>query len=820
MSIEGGKTQVKTRSIQTQLADIDSNLDKYFSNYNIEQLADLLRDAELKHKIVDVNSDDAVSKNITSNYKKNDYFELIEICNELWIINGLINELIHEEQFEAKTNRYVKLRSKVNNLKNGSMGNSFDLESVKITNELVKKIDELGLELSITAKNKLNQYLKFGDNLELLYTYVIDNLLFSDFLNLCDKIENIDSDNFFNFNKIFNAWVIDLLDILQGDQIVNYSVTTASMSLCIDRCEISLLNYLKSVEQIILFFNDFINKNNSVAGFKNTRIIIGKILLKSLKAKIFLKENVYPLIIDKLNYEDAHANNDNSVSAIAKLNKISILLSQEGWSKDGICELEFWIDDLASSWIDNLVDCTIDDLKCFVISLMNNEKESVLKEENLISKEIYGSLHKTGQNNVASTRDSAENDKWSNDWEDNDDWNDDDEAGDNTVKNLNHVKTNDENMVDDGGWDDDDLDLDVDSNNEDDKTTEAQNTDDIDDDDWGAWDEEVNVDEDIDGRDAHITSRNLDMKKKLNIYSSKPHLPSYKYSQLVDEVISIFDTYMRNFQDMSRLVEVKDDQIKDADHLFKHGLKKLCISYFMMLACNASKVYQNVILFYNDYNSILEICYTKYEVDLTSCFKMSSNSIGNFMSSYSSELLKVIDDYNISIWNDNNYDDDNQLQNDAEEFLLIFENKFDHIREGLIQLESLNTQLVTNTFVTIIFKSFNVICERILMRKEISSYESEILSDLIDRLVGQIVTKTKNMNIVIERIQSFNKLYQTKLILSSSLKDILGLFYDAKLFELETSELLALIQSLFVDSPQRTQAMMEIQNARDSTVQF
>lgn len=147
-----------------------------------------------------------------------------------------------------------------------------------------------------------------------------------------------------------------------------------------------------------------------------------------------------------------------------------------------------------------------------------------------------------------------------------------------------------------------------------------------------------------------------------------------------------------------------------------------------------------------------------------------------------------------------------------------FDGEFDIVNRKLTKLIGYNTQLITNFFVTVIFQYFNSICDKVLARTDISSYESEILTGIINAVVTNTINKTKNLNLMVEKIQSYNKLQQIKLILSSNLKEILDAFCDAKLFEMETHELISLIQSLFIESPQRTDAITEIKTARDAQI--
>lgn len=795
MNPHGNYTTDRLAAINNQLQDIDGNLDEYFKNYNVRQLTEVLQhntESQIKARGMKYREFGHGGE-----LKKQEYLQLIQICNQLWIINGLMNELNTESQFEERVRLYLKLEAKTKEIKETS-DNSGDSGSIKIFSELDDKLVELKTELIMIAEKKLDQYLLISDNLEIIFTNILNDVDFGTFVKSCRNLFSGDITNsHFNFNKCFNDWLERLLDICDEGYSVSLENTSDALKLTVNKCEPDLQNFVTSIEQLILFFNSFFEKINSLKEFKSIRVIMGKAILKSIKVKIFSKENVYPLIIDKLNYDNGLKGN---TSTIAELYKISKYLSSEGWSKDGICELEFWIDDLTNSWVENLLDYTIDELKLFVIDLTNKEKvttESLL-DKNLILQEIKS----FGLKEQGTTETKNDDNGWSEAWneeDDNDAWGKNDNKETSNSHNEKLSKLDDE-LIDDGGWgDDDDLDLDADS-------VESVHKDE-DDDGWGAWDDEVKIDDNVDEEISINNISNRDMKTS--------GIPSYKYSKLVNKVMNIIESYMKNYQDLKEL-EVNEAETKEAEDLFKHGFKKLCISYFMMLESDATEIYRNDILFYNDYNKILEQCYSRYNVDLTTCFKLSSRFINQFMMGCYSKISNFLDEYNGTIWNTISVDDEKKLKSAEAEFFLKFNTEFDLVAHKLNKLSSFNTQLIVNTFVTVIFQTFNTICDRILGKTDISSYESDILIEIISWVIMHIKKKADDMDINIEKIQSYNKLEQIKLVLSNNLKGILDAFYDAKLYEIETHELISLIESSFVESPQRLNAIAEIKSVRET----
>jgi hypothetical protein len=783
--------------INTSLEEIDNNLDKYFSNYNLAQLSRMLKE---KDTSIDDNSEDN-NFEPKKNLKKQDINEVVEICNQLWVINGLINEYHHLTTFQTKIQAYGKLNTKFIDLKKTYTG-LLDISSIGIFENLNEKINFFKSELIDISEKKFQEFLTVNDDLSIKFSNTIDDFTFTSFLKACRNLYNEEINILFNLNRIFGVWLNGVYTMLNSKYSVIFDSANSQLNISTtNHPQSEFLEFVKSMEQIILFFNDFTNKISEIKDFNNLRIVLGKSILKELKSRIFLKKNVYPLIVDKLNYDENKNNETSNISTVAALYKISALLSGQGWSKDGICELEFWIDDLTSSWVDNLVSYTIDDLKEFAAKLLNGDYEDDLRMQNLILVELdVENLNKKDIRPLKEmkTKTSENKDQWNDDWDtnDNDGWNDESAV-------TQEGKEEQVIVEDDGGWGDEDLDLDDES-----VSGMNKNADVIDevDDGWDAWDKDINIENEEEDETINESPQFVE--------PSFERRPSYRYSSIVKKLINILDNYMKNYDDLKAL-NVNVSQMEEAKQLFKHGFKKLCISYFMVIEHEVSETYGNNILFYNDFNKLLEECHKKYDVDLTTCYKMNFSSLNESMN-YNNKLNIIINDYNKNIWSEDNFENDDKLEKFGKEFLIRFETQFDQIHSKLSKLSELNTQLVDNTLLTIIFRSFNTICDKILSRTNISSYGSAVLSDIIDHIILHITKSTRTMNIKLEKIQTFDKLQQIRLILCSNLKEILNLFYDAKLYELETHELVSLIQSLFVESPQRVDAINEIRTVRET----
>lgn len=727
-------------------------------------------------------------------FSRHDINETVEVCNQLWVVNGLIDDYKQSTNFTDKLKSFYRLQKKIDQIKSGYMPQS-EVSQVKIFGELDNLLISYQTELNDTSNHKFQEYFNIREYPDIKIFPEVDGVLMNEFFKLTRGLLSVKINEHFNIAKIFNNLLNTAFDKFDDGFVVEMEKNV----LHFEKSEYSFFGLVNSVQQVICFIDYTASLICDIPEYSNFRYILGKTILRELRRRMFDRKNVYLLIVEKLGYDDDDDNGNKykvtmEQSSIAVLYKIASQLSTEGWSTDGICDLEFWIDDLITSWVDNLVDGTVDEFKILVLRLIHKEFEGELNENNLITVEIGDDY---GKESAALNGQSITN-EWNNDWGKHDVWEadgDKDGDGDCTDKKEVEGKLDQSDLglelEDDGGWDVDE-ELDLDSISEASQKGKAK----IDDDDWGAWEEEVDLELD----DA--TSRNLNKT-------------TFKYSPLVLHLLKVIERYMMNYTSLKEL-GVSEDQVEDSKALFKQGLKKLCTSYFMMIESQLFTTYKNSVLFYNDFNKLLEECGRVYDIDFTNCHKMNLSFINEYVNDKILLLVKVLDDYALTIWNDDELDNGEKLEGYSKEFLIRFNSQFDEVFFELSKLSHLNKQLVVNTLITITFQVSNNICNRITCRKDISSFESNILSNIIDSITQQLEQKVNTMGIKAEGIQSWTKLQQIRLVLSANLKGILDDFYDAKFYELETHELVSLIKSLFVESPQRTRTITEIQSARET----
>lgn len=773
----------RINTINEKLKSIDDVLDTYFENYNLEQLERVI------NKVDGVKDENKLDNLNLKHYNSRDINEFIELCNHLWMIKGLINEINNDSNLFEKLDNFKKLESKLHVLKQ-SIEDEAEVCELKIINELDGKIEEYKGNLRNEMTECFEKYVSIN-TASILISTESNNMPFDFFLK---QINGFYSDAFeknFKLTKMFTDWLENTFLQLDDGKSISFEDEEGGKTIRIVNSDKEFLTFARTIENVILFMNEISKYTANIPTFSNMRLIIGKLLLREIKNRIFRKENVYPLIIDKLNYDQ-----DSKISSISKLYQISSMLSESGWSQDGICELEFWIDDLTSSWVNNLVDYTIDDIKQFLLDILGNKYNDCLKDENLIVVELGGEVKPSGENKKPDKND------WNINWEEKDEWNEGEDKSDEMAKTEAKLLETDV-VVDDeeDGWgNEDDLDLDINEGTAKVKVIEGEEEEE---EGWGAWNEEVEISDD-----------ELETKETLNAANDAVSVPSYKHSAFANKILDIFAKYYYNLHDLDKF-GIDKQPLVEIEELFKHGFKKLYIAYFMMIEADVSHTYKNDILFYNDLNKILEKCQKQYGVELSACYKMNSNYLNQFIDGYTDKLILVVNKYEDSVWGDNDLVN-KDIYERSYKFMNEFDLQFGVILKDLKNSISLNTELIANLIVTMIFKSFNIMCNKIVTRNDISSYESNIISEVIDHTILEISGRMNTLNIKIENIQSLVKLRQIRSVLSLSLKDILESFYEAKFYELETYELISLIESLFVDSMQREQTIQEIRTLREN----
>ncbi|GME80704.1 unnamed protein product [Ambrosiozyma monospora] len=365
--------EAHSQNTKRQIDTLKSDLQVYVTEYDPERLSSELRhESEANGKGLDELKENA--------YKDEDYMYQLEICNKLWFIKGLLNELGSLElvethdwkllNFEGAISAYTKLIQRVADFNNNIHAKD---HTIKILDEINLKLDFYEEKLITLIKLYVGEYLKFDDQLSFMFSNKIEDLSFQQFLDLCNTLTTARSEDpalirLFNFNKMFREWVSEILVKLQDGHSLETSKTANTIGIYLEKSPSEFINYVKSVKKLVNFFNSFLelveNKKKSNP-FSTSKSTVGKEILKTLKAKIFSSENIYPLMLDNLNKRGF----SEGKSIIAELLEISSLLSQSGWSPDGICELEFWIEDLPNYWVTELVDSSIDEIKNICIEL-------------------------------------------------------------------------------------------------------------------------------------------------------------------------------------------------------------------------------------------------------------------------------------------------------------------------------------------------------------------------------------------------------------------------------------------------------------------
>ncbi|KAH3671062.1 hypothetical protein OGAPHI_000773 [Ogataea philodendri] len=384
---------------------ISSALHSYVREYDVAKLARDLRRNTVTPGVANVQ------------YQAADYLQQLECCNLLWVIKGLLSELSgstgEDIVFDSAVSNYRKASLKIKELETLVGGET------AITTEIKQRIKEYQEDITGEMKTRLGKYLSLGpDKFE--YSNKVNDMTFAEYLRwsyeFCQQSEQ-EFLQYFGLAKRFGAELgpklgcsVDLK--YDGEQIV---LTFGE--------EVPFSKGLSGIENIINFFNLFMDHNRGTEKYHlgSIKLAVAKVLLGYLKKEMFGSQNVYSLILGKYGADESRS--------VGQLEVISALLGQDGWTRDGICDLEFWLDNLVNHWVETLVDQQIDKIK----DLATSGGLEKLELEEFIEKtpESVGIVEKPLE---------PADDEWNSEW--NEDW---DEGPEPPVK--------EEEEDDDDDWD-------------------------------------------------------------------------------------------------------------------------------------------------------------------------------------------------------------------------------------------------------------------------------------------------------------------------------------------------------------------------------
>ncbi|KAG7837998.1 hypothetical protein KL943_000074 [Ogataea angusta] len=649
-------------------------------------------------------------------FKASDYLQQLECCNLLWVIRGLITELSEslsdEVLFDSAVSNYKKLLGKVKELKEMIAG-----EAIIVT-EINKQTQEFGVRIKQEMVSLLSKYLDFQDG-SFRYNNKHNDVTFLEYLSWSYEFCALVEDEFlhhFGFNRLFGRELSANLGranklSYDGEQIVLEFGSQTTFS-----------GFLQSIENTINFFNLFMdhNRNGEKYHLGAVKVNVSRLLMAALKERIFDSANIYSLILSKYGAGDS--------KTIGQLQVISELLAQDGWSRDGTCDLEFWIDDLVSYWVETLVDKKIDEIKEMAIS---GEFEKLEKEE-LCEKE------------AAPADEDDWNDEWDKDWDDNPD----------TPESPTKV-------AEDDGWD--------------------------------AWNEDWKDDK----NDLGVKSLSTNSKSS-NVSAT------VKYSSVCSWMKNLVADYYNNYEQLNS----KAQSVENAEHLFKINIKKLVVCYFMVV----SESYSGWVSFYTDYSKIVDDLAVKYSVNLESCHALKQRFRIRHVQQYLETIFKTIRPHEDVLFHDNGYENSVRARH-SKALLRELDEVFGEINKAYVNGTGVNNVLVHEVASSMVTQVSGYLSQMLVSRSSIDSEESQILSDTLAGFLRLLVPSELPE---LRKIQSYQKLEQVKLVLDSGLREILDSFYDAKFFELATSELIGLVRSLFVDSSLRQSVIDEILEMRSN----
>lgn len=730
----------RLEEIEKKEIQLDKTVQEYFSKYTLEQFNRVINAGNSQSLIKDSNNDDLIDQ--------------IEVCNRLWVINGLLEEFKTNDDVEVKINDFLKLKRKKNELIEFLNQKGVQIESIGILKTLKFDINKFHDDILNEIRECFKQFLNFDNDLNISFKNELENgLNFKTFIECCNKFSKGEG-ALFDLRKIFSEWLGESLEKLHnGLFIIQLNKNDKSIDLSYETTDKFQLNeYFQSIVKYIELFNFIVD--DDLETFQFVKPTISKLLLTDVKDVMFSNGNIKELLKSKLSLTD---------SSIKTLRDINDLLNE--WPNESN-DLEFWIDDLSTFWVESLVSHSVEDVKKLVKKLHNGGYLNELKE--LTVAELGGDLvpnQMTNNNDDDTVKKESKANECDNGWDDewDDGWGDEPEPSE---QNQETVKQTEE---------------------------EEKEGEEDDDDEWDAWADD-DVDLNIDTAEP-IPSNILLPKQQATVI--------YKYSGLTKVIMGLIKDYYSNLEMFKNSIEI--DQFDELTSLFKSNIKKIMVSILMMI--QISNGYPNLVLFYNDYSRVLEELSVKYDIDLTMNFKMASKFIMRNLNECFKSIEGLINEYNKSIW----FDDANNINKIMLEFNIRICNKIGDVSNEFSSMKEFNSGLISRNEITLIFKVFNLICDKLLLRNDISSVECDAFIEIINELISAF----KFFDINLNQIQSFNKLQQIKSILACNLKEITDKFYDGQFYELETFELIELIKALFVDSPNREDLLMQIQSVRE-----
>lgn len=801
MSID---TQNNLKRFENSLDEVNQRITTFSLSFDPEQL---IRELTVR---VNKQPSELISKSITDRNINLDYSKQLEVCEELKKVKGLSDRLkflnaLEEVDSEAKektnfletVNGYVKLKVFFSDM----------IANLQLTGKYIRIIDALerqvnGYKQQIERLIKLYlvKYLSFQDDSSVTYVDIVDGMKFSHFLQGCHNYtmcDDPDETRLFNFRKIFNGWTEEIMNKLETGHsstiFEDKNVPEVTIKVVTNSEDTMLTDYIQSVEAVITFFNRFVEYNNTEQPYsplKNLRLAVGKTLLKSLKRVIFSNKNIYPLISS---YLKAQAEEVDGNGTPKELQSISDLLAQSGWSRDGMCEIEFWMDDLISTWINDLMSKSMNEQKKLVLNIINGHYKEKFELKNIIQERINDNISRTSigvrpdtDGEVEREEKADDNDDWNNAWDEQDD---DKQETEKVIGDHKIIQENNENDEDEDGWDDWGDDGEENWNNEEKKI-----------------DNKASIKKELIYKEQHHEQHEQQDKQKTI---------SYNRTTIADEVLKIIANYYEPYADLASTLK-NEQQLEDTNAQFRDGFKKLITSYYMLISANKSKCYPRQILFYNDFNFIIQEVSMQYKVDLSACFDLSYRIVDELNAENTQTISDLIDIYGPYILEGTEIDD-HERQQKVDEFISKLRQSLGNTQRNLGTTKADNEKLVSSIYLSIINLLFGRISSRLLSREEIGSDECDVLGELIDEVISMAGILLSDGIIDIKKVQSFHKLEQVKMVIVSNLKTILQDFYDAKFFELETGELINIIKALFVDSPKRKDVIAKIHAVRDVT---
>ncbi len=591
-------------------------------------------------------------------------------------------------------------------------------------------------------------------------------------------------------------------NILKGIVELEISVTASTDNIFSLKPQKSQINSLSDFANSVRIFLTFINK-------AFTPGIFGFIKNQTQTNFIFqIRSKSLPQLLNS-SFESSLNSFD-----LQPLKQLSTFLNKVGWSR---YDVDDWIDNIEKEFLEFRKIKYFNTLRQDLI-LASHQKEYILRKLVLVegkSKNNEGPSTLTANSNSDGVIQSSHSTKRSKD-------------------DPQNLKDDYDDIEEDDAWNMDD-DVDIDSDDQSEKKASSANEEDS----WNMDEDNFNSDDQSDKKENNSEGEeeedawgwddpDLNLKtpktpffeKKTEIQHNHPSnstqlasVATFHSTFISEKVLDLIFEFLNEGDSIQQHSIPIIPELRNVGKLYGEALPEFYELYFSMIP-----------LLYTDTDNWLvynDLLYIYQETSLSP--RITDISLDAILQKQiSAKLISILSNYKTTLkykWS--------QMHSFTgctdESIFTKYDDIITNIHLFLTKLNNISNISVVNLdkMVAMLFEFFyNLVLNEILAFGDVSTKESEILSKWVDKLL-EIVSLNPQLSVISSKnldfntiVPSFHKLLTVKKILNLHLKEILTMFYNGELFDLETAELIKLIKALFADSSARSETISEIEEVR------